>query len=67
MHSISIGFKKQDGEFQSIGTFNNENNKLSENDFYELVDNVKNLLVRSSIEVHVLETQDTPFCVEILT
>lgn len=61
MKTVSVGMKREDGDFNILATFNNNDNHLSDHDFMKMVGEVASTLCRKLVcEVQVIERQDTP-------
>ena len=61
MKTVSVGMKREDGDFAILATLNNNDNHLSDHDFMEMVGEVASTLCRKLVcEVQVIERQDTP-------
>jgi hypothetical protein len=61
MRAVSIGFTRDDGDFELLATLNNSGDHLSDDDFGELVNEVASTLCRRLVcQIDVLERNDAP-------
>ncbi len=61
MNTVTIGFQREDGDFQVLATLNNKDNLLTDEAFKTLVDDVaSNLCSALMCQIDVLEREDTP-------
>lgn len=63
MQVVSIGFQRDDGDFQVLATLNNNDEHMTQESFASLVNVTKNVLgtlMMDDTEIVVLERQDAP-------
>lgn len=66
MRAVSIGFTRDDGEFELLATLNNSGDHLSDDDFGDLVNDVASTLCRRLVcQIEVLERNDAPDVVDL--
>tara|TARA_R110000868_G_scaffold7020_1_gene38547 strand:+ start:111 stop:311 length:201 start_codon:yes stop_codon:yes gene_type:complete len=66
MKTVSIGFMRDDGDFDLFATLNNLDEHMKQNEFKELVNSVASELYRATRrKVQVLEREDAPDYVEL--
>lgn len=63
MKTVTIGIRREDGDFAVLATLNNNDDHLTKSDFEKLIRVVKSALfwgLRSFTKIEVLERQDAP-------
>lgn len=66
MKTVSIGFQREDGDFQVLATLNNKDELMSEAMFNELVGTVASSMCRELVcEIQIMEREDAPDYVEL--
>lgn len=59
--TVSIGFTRDDGDFQILATLNNNDGKIGHTAFLELIQDLSQRLAAMTFEpIEVLERQDAP-------
>jgi len=69
METVSIGYYREDGDFVILATLNNNYGKMANSSFHELVKGLRESITarvcNPSIEIQILERQDTPDFVDV--
>jgi hypothetical protein len=67
MKTVTIGFIREDGDFQILATLNNKDDLIDDSEFEKCVNNLVAFLKEKTCEwIHIIEREDAPDYVSLV-